>query len=142
MHFSSIQALQGLRRNSSTRLETQVFPERDEPWIHRSSQRAACVEGCRIAGVTIVRAIFGHLRTDRKCQVRDLQHVVNTPRKTFPLRKLQLSPTSSHRDQSSTGGVHGPSLLASALAKNGGALHDAARLVPLRWIVRVEQDLL
>ena len=62
-------------------------------------------------------AIFGHLRTGRKCQVGAFQHVANTPRKTFPFRKLQLSPTSSHRDQSSTGGVHGPSLLASALAK-------------------------
>ena len=62
-------------------------------------------------------AIFGHSRTGRKCQVRAFQHVVNTPRKTFPFRKMQLSPTSSRRDQSSTGRVHGPSLLASALAK-------------------------
>jgi len=55
MHFSSTQALHGLHRNSSTQLETQVFPERDKPWIHRSSQRTACVAGCRTAGVTVVR---------------------------------------------------------------------------------------
>ena len=87
-------------------------------------------------------AIFGHLRTGWKWQVRAFQHVVNTPRKTFPFCKLQLSLTSGHRDRSSTGGVHGPSLLSSALAKHGGALRDAVRLVPLRWIVGVEPNLL
>lgn len=76
--------------------------------IHRSSQRTACVEGCRIAGVTVVRH-FRSFAHRPECQVRAFQHVVNTPRNPFPFRELQLSPTSSHRDQSS--------LLASALAK-------------------------
>ncbi len=87
-------------------------------------------------------AIFGHLRTGRKCQVRAFQHVVNTARKTFPFRKLQLSPTSSHRDQSSQAVFTGRHCLPVRWRNNGGALHDAVRLVPLRWIVRVEPDLL
>jgi len=73
-------------------------------------------------------AIFGHLRTGRKCQVRAFQHVVNTARKTFPFRKLQLSPTSSHRDQSSTGGVHGPSLLASARERSSQLRDGTAKI--------------
>jgi hypothetical protein len=37
-------------------------------------------------------AIFGHLRTGRKCQVRAFQHVVNTPRKTFPVPEAAVEP--------------------------------------------------
>ena len=122
-------------------LRPEVFPERDEPWIHRSSQRTACVEGSRIAGVTVVRH-FRSFAHGLEMAGPGLSALVNTPRKTFPFCKLQLSLTSGHRDQSSTGGVHGPSLLSSALAKHGGALRDAVRLVPLRWIVGVEPNLL
>lgn len=97
-------------------LRPEVFREPDEPWIHRSSQRTACVEGSQIAGVTVVRH-FRSFAHGPEMASRAFQHVVHTPRKTFPFCKLQLSPTSSHRDQSSTGGVHGPSLLANAVAK-------------------------
>jgi hypothetical protein len=97
-------------------LRPEVFPEPDEPWIHRSSQRTGVLKVLELQASQLC-AIFGHLRTGRKWQVRAFQHVVNTPRETFPFCKLQLSPSSSHRDQSSTGGVHGPSLLASAVAK-------------------------
>jgi hypothetical protein len=57
------------------------------------------------------------------CKIREnprlaqLPVVAATPQKTFPFWKLQVSPTSSHRDQGSTRGVHGPSLLASALGE-------------------------